>query len=297
MIDYISSSPEAIVTLVVSIVGLLISTGVLLYSIFADYPVIIQQLQHRGLVFVGSDLKDKVKVTFEHMNQIREIHDLHQVDFEILNSDPKQKVIDKTITIHWKSDKVEILGVTAANINNQTPELGGRKITTRIEQVPIDPPDILLGTVSQSFYPALVLHIPYLDKVTQNDRVFLQITYDGPYLLPHIQGAKFRLSSRYHDEQRKIIRRFGYALVSYSMTFWFAAMRLEGIPLFQYNLYTNPLYLMGVGYMLASVCLLFMLVIGERWWRKWMRTLPNPLIPPPYESEALTKLYFHDTMN
>jgi len=246
---------------------------------------------------VDSALQEKVKVTFEHLGQRHEVHELRQMELEVFNSHPRQQIIDKTITIHLNSEKVTILGVTAANMNNQTPELGGRKIVTRVEQVPTAPPDLLLGTTAQSFYPALVIHVPYLDKITENDRVFLRITYNGPSLLPKVQGAEFKHSRDYYTRQKTILTSSIFVFSLISFYFMLLALRSEGIPLFYgFNVYTNPYYIVGTILIITTMLMFtYIYTVKERWLRKWMRTLPNPLIPPPYEPEELKKLYFHDT--
>ena len=294
--EFFASNPEAMATLIVFAVGGLGSTVALLYSLFVHYPLIVRTLGNRSLVYVDSALREKVQVVFDHGERMFEVRELRQVDFEMFNSHPRSMAKDCTITINLPSPDVTVLGVTAANGDNRTPTLGGRKIMTRVEAVPVQPVDPILGSANEGTYPAVVVQIPYLERVLQNDRVFLRITYDGPELVPEVQGAKTTTSRSYRLMQRNTVSIGTIGAVLSAIFFLFVSYRAEGIPFFYPELLRNPF--MWASIVLLGVALMAIYIMDFRygWIRSWLRPISSPLTPPPTTLDSLTQFHFYDTI-
>jgi hypothetical protein len=294
IIKFFASNPEAVATLLVFAVGGLVSTIALLYSIFADYPIIVCEIEDRGLVSVDSALSENVHVKFTQGTREVEVKELRQMDFEIFNSHPQQQSRDCIVTISLCSPNVSILGVTAANSDNRTPDFGGRKITARIEEVPVQPVNPLLGSKGDQTYPAVVVQIPYLERVQRRDHVFLRITYDGPRLEPKVQGAEPTSRRSYRRKQRQtalIVAVIGLVLTSVLLSI---AYDSTGIPLVDTKLWSIPYFIAGLA--AYAVTAVWVLVSSYRnWLLSWLRPILNPLIPPPVSPDYLTEFYFYDT--
>lgn len=296
IIDFFASNPEAVATLIVFAIGGLVSTITLLYGIFADYPLIARRLENRSLVYVDEVLREKVHVVFNPGETASMIKELRQIEFEIFNSHPRRTVKDRTVTINLCSPNVTVLGVTAANSDNRTPSLGGREIMTRIEAVPAQPVDHVLGLTSDQTFPAIVVHIPYLERVLKNDRVFLRITYDGPWLTPKVQGAESTSSGAYHSRQRLTISATGVIVMIMAMILMIISYRMESIPVIHPALLRNPYH--WLSYILLGVALIVILVLQYRyeWVQRWLRPILSPFVPPPIAPDSLTEFYFYDTL-
>ena len=296
IIEFFASNPEAVATLIVFAIGGLVSTITLLYSVFADYPLIVRRLENRSLVYVDEVLREKVQVVFSRGETMSEVKELRQIDFEIFNSHPRHIAKDCTVTINLCSPNVTVLGVTAANSDNRTPSLGGRRILTRVEAVPAQPVDPILGLTGDRTFPAIVVHIPYLERVLKNDRVFLRITYDGPWLMPEVQGAKSTSSSSYQLMQRRTAIVCLASMLFFSLFPLVASLRMEGIPLLHPRLWRNPYYLIALGLMVTAYLGILIVNLRYRWIRNRLRPILHPFIPPPVLPDSLTQFHFYDTM-
>lgn len=296
IIESFASNPEAVATLVVFALGGAVSTVVLLYSIFANYPLIARVLENRSLVYVDSALRERVQVAFSHREGTASVEELRQIDLEIFNSDPRRRAEDCTVTVNLCSPSVTVLGVTAANSDGRIPRLGGRRIVTCVETVPIHPTDPLLGAMSEELFPAVVVKIPYLERVLRKDRVLLRITYDGPHLEPEIQGAASTSSRQYRSRQLRIAFTCVVGSLALGLVFMVISYQQASVPLIDPRLSHSPYHVISL--LLLGACMLTLIAVtfAGRWMRRWLRPLPNPFIPPPLEVGSLAHLHFYDTM-
>ena len=242
ILEFFASNPEAVATLLVFAIGGLASIVALLYTIFATHPTIVRVLQNRSLVSIDSALSEKVQATFKGGEEVYEIKELRQIDLEILNSHPRQAVENCSITLNLRSADTTVLGVTAANSDARTPTLGGREIRTSIEKVPVKPIDPFLDSKDEVTFPAIVIQIPYLDRALQGDRVFLRITYDGPFLEPEPQGAKSISIRTYQWLQSKTWSYLVLMAITIAAVFSIKAYHSAGLPWFQRQVLSSPFF-------------------------------------------------------
>lgn len=294
--DFFASNPEAMATLLVVAIGGVVSIIVWVYTTFATHPLIVRFLANRSLVHVDSVLSDRVLATFDMGEGIAvDIEQLRQIDLEVFNSHPRQVAEDCSITLNLRSPDVTILGITAANSDGRTPRLGGREVRVRVEEVPLEPIDPLLGSRSDVVFPAIVMQIPYLGRVFQRDRLFVRITYDGPHITPEVQGAKPMTNRKHRAMQRVTWSLVTGGVVIALFALMGEAYRAVGRPFWDIEPYRTP---SGRAALVCGVVAYAMLLVGILR-ENWLRSLPAlayPHIPSPAAPEDLTKLQFYDTM-
>lgn len=265
IVDYFVSNPEAIATLLVFFAGGLASITALLYALFARHPIIVRYLENRSLVYIDPVLQRSVRASFRQGDTETEIHELRQVDFEIYNSHPKNRVEKRKITIGLPTPDVRILGVTVANSDDRTPLLGGRPVTSTLLQVPLVPNDPLLRIPASLEYPAVVVDIPYLEPVLENDRILIRISYDGPYVQPKIQGAKLESKSGYEIEQRRTVALLASGFAFAGLLLMFLAYQVAGVPFINLSVVRQPYYLVGTALGLVGFLILILILFSEEW--------------------------------
>lgn len=296
IVDYFGSNPEAIATLLVFFVGSLASILALLYALLARHPLVVRYLGNRSLVYIDPVLRTRIRASFQQDDAETKIHELRQIDFEILNSHPKNRVEERSITICLPTPDAHILGVTVANSDNRTPLLGGRSVTSTIQQIPFIPDDPLMGRMTTTTYPAVVLQIPYLEAVLQNDRVLVRITYDGSEVRPEVQGAKLESKARYELEQRRTVALIALVFLLPSLPLMILAYRIAGVPFINLIVLRQPPYLLGAVLALLAFLLLLVIASKEEWVLKWSRPLRSLLGRPPFDQGELSVLHYFDSI-
>jgi hypothetical protein len=287
-------SPEAIATILVLALSFFLSTLLALFNLFAKFPIIVRLLENRSLIYVDDAHEDKVSVVFKHKLGESHIKQLRQLDFEVYNSHPKRKVEEISITVILPNSNTTILVAAVANGDNRTPELGGRKIVTSIVDVPSKPVDLLDSAHLPETNPAIVVSIPYLESSLSNDRFYLRVTYDGPYLYPVVQGAMLTSVRMYRLQQRLSLLNLGAVLAAVALALTFVG-NLQVDPLF-FLTYWNNYYLRLSGILLTILVLVLLVSVSkEDWFYSWWRTPSQFLSPLPTKPESLGKLHFYDS--
>lgn len=293
IINYFASSPEAIATLLVAFISSLVTLASLLYALFANHPILVRYLGSNSLVYVDSGLRNNIKVRFELDDISKEIHELRQMDFEILNSHPKKRAENRTVTIVLPDADIQILGITAANSDNRTPRLGGRSIAASIQDCPAEPYDPLINKEPATTFPAAVIGIPHLERSLDKDRVLVRITYDGPYVLPQVQGAKMVNVKKRALAQFRTFVKLGYSCMTVGIIIWlFIRVTYCLLPPLLYRSF----YCILVFFVALGVISIALVAILMRRGARGPRPFTSPLQPSPFEQEELSSFHYYDCL-
>jgi hypothetical protein len=220
-------------------------------------------------------------IFFGHKTGQMPIKELRQIDFEIFNSHPAKRVEDVSVTIVLPMPDTTVLFAAVANADNRTPDLGERAINTKLVETAASPRDFLATSEIVETHPAIVVKIPYIDSTLSKDRFFIRVTYDGPGMLPVIQGAELRFARLYSTYQRLSFARVLLGVLLISFIFILKGLIQTGRLQQEYLLWTNSYYAIGMFTFVVFGVLVLVMLRYESWFFSWWRPFHEILNPRP----------------